>query len=221
MGELDTLSTTNRASQQSRCSVSDRKEGSPGDTIDHDMPRRASITADEAEEYELPELRDGSHAGEFDRSLSRQRRDTADEDDSEGDDADVALDDLQKPLLAADGVDKEGDTAATAQGETIGKGSKIERLIAEVRSSFSILFLHAYCLCHLDRIKAKLKYVDSTIDRRPHSPHAHLARPHPRLILLRPRSCRFSDILLQIQCAVVLNLLCHPRHVSFGVFAGR
>lgn len=100
------------------------------------MPRRASVTADEAEEYELPELRDGGSAGRFgDHSMSRDRRDPVEEGESEDDDADLALDDLQKPLLGADGVDKEGDTAATAQGETIGKGSKIERLIAEVRSS--------------------------------------------------------------------------------------
>lgn len=101
------------------------------------MPRRSSITADEAEQYELPELRRMSSELEG-PGIRRQGRSSAEA--AEIEDEDLDMDDLQKPLLAADGIDKEGfpEGGDAGQGETVGKGTKIDRLIAEV-SCFALL----------------------------------------------------------------------------------
>jgi hypothetical protein len=103
------------------------------------MPRGRSITADEAEQYELPELnREGGGslddhryaAGGSGKYLAGGKQSGR---ESEEEDAELELDDLQKPLLATDGLEKEGDEVDGATGELVGKGSKIEQLIADVR----------------------------------------------------------------------------------------
>ena len=103
------------------------------------MPRRASITADEAEQYELPELHRQSDDRQQEGGSGRNAGDSKEDDDEDGD---LNLDDSQQPLLAADGVEKEGVAAGDGdpnKQETIGKGSKIDQLIAEVR-------WHSLCL---------------------------------------------------------------------------
>jgi hypothetical protein len=134
-----------------------------------------------AEEYELPEINESSGSVLHDSE-------------------DVERERLLDSRTSEEKLDGE-DT------EQIGKGTKIDDLIARV----CILFPQIYIIDELD----------CTFSGRYDPTHTYSSGPPPRLNVLHHGRLGLSSILLQIQCAFVLFLLCDPSHIPSWSSAGQ
>lgn len=134
------------------------------------------VNTKHAEEYELPEIIDGP-------SSSLQ-----------------AEDDFERERLIDGRTSEDKLGEVDAEEEQIGKGTKIDELIARV------------CICLFDQSEADI--VDCTICGRHDLANTDITGPLPRLDILYHGRFGFSGFLLQVECALLLIILCDIDHIS-------